>query len=403
MSNWFSDLGKKIKKTFKKVSNSILTGSAIYGGLTGDIGGALFGGGIGGTTKFFGEVPDKELYKMLEGYIPGTNINPIDRYLGRDIAQENFESQKEAYEYQKWLNEQQMTREDEAYQRKLKDMTAAGFNPILASGGSGESTSPLRAGSAPQMADTSEGLRGAVGQALSLMTGFAGLKKMKAETSLLKSQADYQNIVNKHEDALRGLKVESETLANRLASGTLDLKIHSLVQDIDLKDKEIINRDLENALKRFDVDNLDLERVRRQLINSGLDLKNQSLDNEITLKGVAILQKWAEYNQYQFQADVMNKYGLWAGFSGGEKGNFALMMTQAIMSGVDLIGGKGGELFKGLLQLCGFGNGDDGSIDKPLKFSKSEMRELLKRPEGSNFLWTREMNKTGDYGVRRNF
>lgn len=403
MGNWFSKLGKKIKKSLKKVSNSILSGSAIYGGLTGDIGGAIAGAGLGGTAKFFGEVPDKELYKMMEGYIPGTNINPIDRYLGRDIAQQNFQYQKDAYEYQKWLNEQQMTREDEAYQRKLKDMTAAGFNPILASGGSGESTSPLRAGSAPQMADTSGALREGVGQALSIMTGFAGLNKMKAETSLLKSQADYQNIVNKHEDTLRTLKVESETLANKLASGTLDLKIHSFVQDIELKDKEIINKDLSNALKRFDVDNLDLERTRRQLINSGLDLQNQSIDNEITLKGIAILQKWAEYNQYQIQSDVMNKFGLWAGFNGGEMGNLALMLTQSIMSGIDLIGGKGGEFFKRLIGLCGFGNGDNDSNDKPYTLSKSEIKQLLKRPEGSNFLWTRNMKKNADYGVRRNF
>lgn len=160
----------------------------------------------------------------MEGYIPGTNINPIDRYLGRDIAQQNFESQQKAYEYQKWLNEQQMTREDEAYQRKLKDMTAAGFNPILASGGSGESTSPLRAGSAPQMADTSVALREGIGQVLGMMTGFASLNKIKAETSLLKSQADYQDIVNSHEDEFLAGRNLAQNLSNDLASGVLNYK-----------------------------------------------------------------------------------------------------------------------------------------------------------------------------------
>lgn len=73
----------------------------------------------------------------------GTNItNGI-------IANKNLAFQKDAFNYQKELNNLAMQREDNAVQRRMQDLASAGLSPYLAAG-SAASSSSLSTGSAPQ-------------------------------------------------------------------------------------------------------------------------------------------------------------------------------------------------------------------------------------------------------------
>lgn len=110
------------------------------------------------------------------------------------IARKNLKLQQEQFDYQKILNATQMAREDSAYSRKVADLRSAGLNPALALSGGGMSTSPLRAGEAPQQQAlerryTPVDYRYPVGEAMErlflLQAQEANISKTRSEQALL--------------------------------------------------------------------------------------------------------------------------------------------------------------------------------------------------------------------------
>lgn len=83
--------------------------------------------------------------------------------LNKIVATQNYDLAKQQFEYQKDLNQTVMEREDNAMQRQIADLKAAGMSPLMASGGA--SATPLTSANAPQM-DLS-GVNTAMGNMLS--------------------------------------------------------------------------------------------------------------------------------------------------------------------------------------------------------------------------------------------
>lgn len=90
-----------------------------------------------------------------------------------NIAIQNLGLQQAQFDYQKRLNQQQMQREDSAFQRQIADLEKAGLSPLMVA--SGASSSSLNSAPAPQI-DTS-GISAAQGSYLSLAQQYSALKQ----------------------------------------------------------------------------------------------------------------------------------------------------------------------------------------------------------------------------------
>lgn len=289
MSFW-SSLSKGLKSAWKTVTNPSsavkeFAGSSILAGL-----GIPSVSGMGSSLVDNWDKVGKELYGAVGGKIPFTDVNPIDRYLGRDIAEKNFKYQQEAYEYQKYLNEN-------SAQIRLKDFQSAGINPVLASGSIG---APLKAGTAPQMADTSGALREGIGSIFSLLSMKKDFAVKDAEISKLYADRDKANaeaagirIDNQTRGEGNVLNLISKRLDNQFVSQSIPLKIQDMTNHLDLQELKKIHMGFENELSRIGVDIAELDRTYKEL--GIIDLRKK-----IELDTLALLHKTQEYEAYKF-------------------------------------------------------------------------------------------------------
>lgn len=136
----------------------------------------------------------------------------IGNALGWSQDAKNYELQKEQYEYQKGLQERMFQREDNAVQRRVSDLKAAGLSPVLAAG------QPAGAGPVIQTKAPQSNIKY---QNLSNYMGIAGmlkaLEKQSVDIEIGKQQKD---LIESQIDYVKEQKF-SQTLANKLNVDTM--------------------------------------------------------------------------------------------------------------------------------------------------------------------------------------
>lgn len=124
------------------------------------------------------------------------------------IAEDNYNLQKEAYnwnkqfqqsqfDYQKELNNLQMEREDNAIQRSAKDYQAAGFNKLLAAGTQGSASGGMTtfSGGGNLTAPQREAIREQIQfDEIAYAQQAANVGQTRAQTQLLKAQATNEQV-----------------------------------------------------------------------------------------------------------------------------------------------------------------------------------------------------------------
>ncbi len=211
-----------------------------------------------------------------------------------NLEQQNYQFQKDSYlqnfEYQKNLQNQIFAREDNAVQRRVSDLQAAGLSKTLAAGdgagvGSVVSTSPF-SGSSPKMSQVD-----LVSTGLQLAGAIANMRQISAQTENTLKQNEVMDSQILNDQVNRDYTM----VKTALEQGNLDMLPLTKAQkqaQIDLTNKQLsyIDEQITASIQNRDINDYKLKWI---------------LPREVTLKieQISNLQKQGEY----YDADVKYK------------------------------------------------------------------------------------------------
>lgn len=250
--------------------------------------------------------------------------------VGKDIV--NWGAAKEQQQYDRSLQQTIFNREDNAIQRRVGDLKAAGLSPILAAGSAAGAGAVVKS-EAPQAKGT---VTDSVADALALMQMKTNIAQSEAQIELTKAQTA---------KAASESDFNLKSMADRVAMQS------SLLKGQDLAN---INASLESELKRNGITKAQLDIIGKRFENAWAEQNLTTQQREIAIKNMII--------------EYANKTGLPPGTAGDKIIQYGAVLANQLTN-------KGSVLQSGLSTL---GNNINKGVDNFGKQLSGEFQGAVK-------------------------